>query len=178
MEVFVKFEEIRTPEDVYDWMDENIQYGWLDTENGQHIGEMKNFRKSYRTMSLEEILEYRFGTCIEQVALMKFLLDKIRVENKMFCCRIYEPDDYGNLEDDEHMHCFVLFYRDEKFYHMEHPNFQKKGIYEYASEDEAIKAIVDYYVELRGGKESPTTQFYEVPPGMSFQQFNAFINHQ
>ena len=97
-------------------MDENIQYGWLDTENGQHIGEMKNFRKSYRTMSLEEILEYRFGTCIEQVALMKFLLDKIRVE----------PDDYGNLEDDEHMHCFVLFYRDEKVYHMEHPNFQKR----------------------------------------------------
>ena len=107
-------------------MDENIQYGWLDTENGQHIGEMKNFRKSYRTMSLEEILEYRFGTCIEQVALMKFLLDKIRVENKMFCCRIQEPDDYGNLEDDEHMHCFVLFYRDEKVYHMEHPNFQKR----------------------------------------------------
>ena len=79
MEVFVKLGQIRTPEDVYDWMDENIQYGWLDTENGQHIGEMKNFRKSYRTMSLEEILEYRFGTCIEQVALMKFLLDKIRV---------------------------------------------------------------------------------------------------
>ena len=77
-------------------------------------------------MSLEEILEYRFGTCIEQVALMKFLLDKIRDENKMFCCRIHEPDDYGNLEDDEHMHCFVLFYRDEKVYHMEHPNFQKR----------------------------------------------------
>ena len=83
MEVFVKLGQIRTPEDVYDWMDENIQYGWLDTENGQHIGEMKNFRKSYRTMSLEEILEYRFGTCIEQVALMKFLLDKIRVENSI-----------------------------------------------------------------------------------------------
>ena len=93
----MKLGQIRTPEDVYDWMDENIQYGWLDTENGQHIGEMKNFRNSYRTMSLEEILEYRFGTCIEQVALMKFLLDKIRVENKMFCCRIYEPDDYGNF---------------------------------------------------------------------------------
>ena len=42
----------------------------------------------------------------------------------------------------------------------------------------AQEAIADYYVELRGGKESPTTQFYEVPPGMSFQQFNAFINHQ
>lgn len=48
----MKLGQIRTPEDVYDWMDENIQYGWLDTENGQHIGEMKNFRKSYRTIIL------------------------------------------------------------------------------------------------------------------------------
>ena len=76
------------------------------------------------------------------------------------------------------MHCFVLFYRDGKVFHLEHPNFKKKGIYEYDSEGDAIKAIVDYYVELRGGKESPTTQFYEVPGGLSFQEFNAFINHQ
>lgn len=174
----MKLDEIKTPEDVYEWVDENIQYGWLDAEGTKHIGEMKNFRKLYRTMSMEEIFEHKVGTCVEQVALMKFLLDKINVKNKLFCCRIYEPDDYGNLEEDEHMHCFVLFYRDGKVYHIEHPNFEKKGIYEYDSENAAIKAIVDYYIELRGGKESPTTRFYEVPQGMSFKEFNAYINHQ
>lgn len=61
---------------------------------------------------------------------------------------------------------------------MEHPNFEKKGIYEYDTESNAIKAIVDYYIELRGGKESPTTQFHEVPKGLSFKAFNAFINNQ
>lgn len=76
------------------------------------------------------------------------------------------------------MHCFVLFYRNDKVYHLEHPNFEKKGIYEYNSEKEAMKAIVNYYIELRGGKESPTTQFYEVPAGVSFREFNAFINNQ
>lgn len=174
----MRFDDIKTPEAVYGWIDENIQYGWLDIEDQAHIGEMKNFRKLYRTMSIEEILEYKIGTCIEQAAIMKFLLDKINIENKMFCCRIYEPDDYGNLEEDEHMHCFVLFYKDGKVYHMEHPNYEKKGIYEYDSEDDAIKAIVDYYIELRGGKESPTTQFYDVPKGLSFKNFNAFINNQ
>lgn len=171
-------EEIRTPEDVYEWIDENIQYGWLDIEGNQHIGEMKNFRKLYRTMSMEEMFEYKIGTCIEQAAMMKFLLDKINVTNKLFCCRIFEPDDYGNLEEDEHMHCFVLFYRDGKVYHIEHPNFEKKGIYEYDSQEDAKRAIIDYYIQLRGGKESPTTEFYDVPQGLSFQEFNAFINHQ
>lgn len=169
---------IKTPEDVFNWMDENIKYGWLDIEGNKHIEEMKNFRKLYRTMSLEEILEYKIGTCVEQVVIIKYLLDKIGIKNKMFCCRIYEPDDYGNLEEEEHMHCFVLFYKDGKVYHLEHPNFNKKGIYEYNSEDEAMNSIVNYYIELRGGKESPTTEFSEVPSGLSFREFNAFINNQ
>ncbi len=168
---------IKTPEDVYAWIDENIRYGWLDREGNQHIDEMKNFRKLYRTMSLEEILGHKIGTCIEQAALIHFLLNKIEIDNKMFCCRIYEPDDYGNLEEEEHMHCFVLFYRNGKVYHLEHPNHEKKGIYEYETEKDAMKTIVDYYIELRGGKESPTVQFNEVPEGLSFKDFNAFINN-
>lgn len=174
----MNLDRIKTPEDIYEWIDTNIQYGWLDTEGNKHIDEMKNFRKLYRTMSMEEIFEHKIGTCIEQVALIHNLLDKINIENKMFCCRIYEPDDYGNLEEDEHMHCFVLYHKDGKVYHLEHPNHEKKGIYEYASENDAINAILNYYVELRGGKESPTTQFFEVPGGLSFQSFNAFINNQ
>lgn len=95
---------------------------------------------------------------------MHFLLDKIQIKSKMYCCRIYEPDDYGNLEEDEHMHCFVLFERDGKIYHLEHPNPEKKGIYEYATEEEALKTIEDYYVELRGGKKVRPHSFMKCRP--------------
>lgn len=60
---------------------------------------------------------------------------------------------------------------------MEHPNFNKKGIYEYDSESDAIRKIVDYYIELRGGKDSPTKEFFEVPVVISFKEFNKYINH-
>ena len=60
---------------------------------------------------------------------------------------------------------------------MEHPNFTRTGIYEYSSEEEAINSIVQYYVKLRGGKDSPTKEFFDVPVGLSFQQFNAYINN-
>lgn len=93
----MEINNIKTPEDIFLWMDENMQYGWLDSEGSRHVGEMKNFRKQYRTMSVQETLEHKIGTCIEQAEVMHYLLDKINIKNKMFCCRIYEPDDYGNL---------------------------------------------------------------------------------
>lgn len=173
----MKLNEIKTSKDVYQFIDDNIAYGWIDINEQQHLNTMKEFRRIYRTMSIEEILKYKLGTCIEQVNLMHYLLNKINVKNKMYCCRIFEPDDYGNLEEEEHMHCFILYYENGKVYHMEHPNLDRKGIYEYNSESEAIKAIVDYYIELRGGKESPTKEFFEVPVGISFKEFNKYINH-
>lgn len=173
----MKLKEIKTSKDVYQFIDDNIAYGWIDINEQQHLNTMKEFRRIYRTMSIEEILKYKLGTCIEQVNLMHYLLNKINVKNKMYCCRIFEPDDYGNLEEEEHMHCFILYYENGKVYHMEHPNLDRKGIYEYNSESEAIKAIVDYYIELRGGKESPTKEFFEVPVGISFKEFNKYINH-
>lgn len=33
--------EIKMPEDIYAWIDGNIQYGWMDIEGKKHYGEMK-----------------------------------------------------------------------------------------------------------------------------------------
>lgn len=157
--------ELHTVEDVYEWIDKNIEYGWLGQDGKAHICEMKDFRRQYRTMSVSQTIQQKIGTCIEQVALMHELLDTIEVPNQMYCCRIFEPDDYGNLEEEEHMHCFLLYFQNGKTYHMEHPNVEQKGIYEYPTEEAALRTITEYYVKLRGGKESPTTCFSGVPAG-------------
>ena len=70
--------EIKTPEDILQFMKENIKYGWLDINGEKHIGNMKNFRRLYRTSSLNETLEFGVGTCIEQVNLMHIFLEKIK----------------------------------------------------------------------------------------------------
>lgn len=157
-------------------MKDNIQYGWLDINNNKHIGNMKDFRKLYKTISIEEILKQQVGTCIEQVALMKYLLDNINIESKMFCTRIYEPNDFAKLDEDEHMHCFILCFINGKVYHIEHPNWYKIGIYEYNSQDEAIEEINKYYINLSGGINRPVTEFFEVKSGLSFKEFNNYIN--
>ena len=94
----MKIENIKTPEDILEFMKSNIKYGWLDINNEEHIGNMKGFRSLYRISSLEETLNHKIGTCIEQVYLMKSLLDKINIPNKMFCTRIYEGEDFNDLD--------------------------------------------------------------------------------
>ena len=169
-------DKIKTPQDILDYMNGHIRYGWLDIDNEEHIGNMKNFRRLYRTSSIEEVLKHGLGTCIEQVMLMHYLLDRINVENKMFCTRVYEGRDFNNLEAEEHMHCFILYYMDGKVYQLEHPNWEKIGIHEYATEEDAINEINDYYVKMAEGKSRPIAEFFEVEPGISFKEFNLYIN--
>lgn len=169
-------ENIQTPQDVLDFMNERIKYGWIDINNEIHIGNMKNFRRLYRTSTLDETLKYGLGTCIEQVWLMKNLLDRINIPSKMFCTRIYEGKDFNNLEAEEHMHCFVLYYDNNKVFQIEHPNWERVGIYEFNSEFEAISKINDYYVKMAEGKSRPVTEFYNVEPNLSFKEFNEYIN--
>lgn len=169
-------EKIERPENILQFMQNNIKYGWLDINNEEHIGNMKDFRKLYRTSGLEETLVHGIGTCIEQVNLMSVLLNRINIPNKMFCTRIYEGQDFNNLEAEEHMHCFVLYYLNGKVYQIEHPNWERIGIYEYESEEIAISSINEYYINMSGGYARPVTQFYEVEANLSFKDFNNYIN--
>ena len=168
--------DIKTPEDILKFMKKNIKYGWLDINNQEHIGNMKDFRRLYRTSSIEEVLSHGIGTCIEQVYLMHYLLDLLEIPNKMFCTRIYEGKDFNDLDAEEHMHCFVLYYINGKVYQIEYPNWEKVGIYEFDNEEKALKEINDYYVKMVDGKARPITEYFEVVPNISFKDFNNYIN--
>lgn len=168
---------IKTINDVFEFIKNNIRYGWIDINQEIHIANMKNFRKLYKTMSLEEILSLGIGTCIDQVKLMKYLLDKINIKSKMFATRIYEPNDFSDLEASEHMHCFILCYIDGFVCHLEHPNYYHLGIYKYPNESIAIRKINKYYIDLSGGIPRPVTEFYQIKDNITFKQFNNYLNN-
>lgn len=165
---------VKTPQDVLSFMD-NIEYGYIDLSGKKHLNTLKEFRANYRTMTIEQILEDKIGTCIEQVFLMHHLLDKLRIPNKMFCTRIYETGEIDS-EEDEHMHCFVLYYDENGVHQIEHPNGEKKGIYDFNDERTAIDEINKVYVEMSGGVPRPVTEFFEVQQGLSFKEFNDYVN--
>lgn len=181
--------EIKTPDDILEYFKENIKYGWVGSDNIKRVNSMEAFRMYYRTSSIEDTINEKVGTCIEQVCLMNYLLNKLSVETKMFCTRLYEDETFNDLKAPERMHCFVLYYVDDKVYQMEHPDPERVGIWKYDSEDEAIKFLESRYenmtkedLEKKGLEvnfediKRTTTRFYDIPKGLSYKELNLYIN--
>ena len=180
--------KINNPSDVLSYMD-NIEYGWIGADDKKRIDTMKDFRKLYRTMPLDQVISRKVGTCIEQVYLMKVLLEKIKIKSKMYCARMYEDENFNDLDAKERMHCFLLFFIDNKVFQIEHPDPDRRGIHEYEDEKTAVKYIVNIYENMmkdeyeeenipapEGGFKRKVTEFYEVKSGLSYKDFNLYIN--
>ena len=168
--------DIKTPEDILEFMNKYIQYGYLGVNGEEYINTLKNFRKLYRTFSIEDTLKHGIGTCVEQVNLMHYLLTKINIPSRMFCTRVYEGEDFNNLEAEEHMHCFILYFIDDRVFQIEHPNPDRIGIHEYTNIDDAIEIIKEYYEKKSEGVVRQLTEYKEIPLGLTFKELNCYIN--
>lgn len=165
------FYDIETDNELMDYMDKNIAYGWLDMQNNPHIDTLTGFRENYKTSSIEEILSSKIGTCIEQAKLIKNFFDRIGLENKLYCHRRYET---GKLFDKEvRMHCFVLFHYQDKWYHFEHSNYDRRGIHKYDSIESAIENEINRCSER---DMLILTEIPDIPAGLTFKQFNEYVN--
>lgn len=168
----MSFDSINTPKELMDFMDINIKYGWIDKNGGKHFNNLKGFRENYRISSLNEMLKSGVGTCIEQAKMIKFFFDRKGIKNKVYCHRSYETEE--NYDKEVKMHCFVLFYYDNSWYHFEHSNVPKKGIHKYISLDTAIKNITSGFKER--GDIRKLTEIDSIPDKLTFKDFNQFVN--
>ncbi len=166
------FSDIKNQNELMNYMDMNISYGWIDKSGEKHVNTLDGFRESYRTSSIDESLEYKVGTCIEQAAIIKSFFDKIGLENKMYCFRRYETTE--NFDKEVKMHCFVLFRYQDNWYHFEHSNSDNKGIHKYNSIEDAIKKEIERHekTDIRELTEIPS-----IPSGLTFKEFNQYVNN-
>lgn len=171
-EVKDSVDDVNTPEELLNYMNKNILYGWIDKDKNQHINNLKNFRENYRLENIEEIKNNQLGTCIEQTLLEKYWFDKHNIPNIIFCHRAYENED--NYDNEVKMHCFLLYYLNNKWYHFEHSNQPYRGIHEYNSLDDFYTILSERYIE--DGKQRILSEFDYPNPGITFKEFNDFVN--
>ena len=166
------FDDVKTANDLMDFMNINIEYGWVDKQGNKHINNLKGFRENYRISPIDEMLETGLGTCIEQAKMIKHFFDKMGIENKLYCHRSYENEE--NFDKDVRMHCFVLFKYNDNWYHFEHSNRPKRGIHKYESIESAIQEITSGFEEH--GDIRKLTEIDSIPSGLTFKEFNDFVN--
>ena len=165
------FLSISSEAELMNFLDTNITYGWLDKNKGKHLNNLKNFRQNYKISRTEDTLASGLATCIEQAMLIKLGLEKLGFETRLYCYRAYETED--NFDKEVRMHCFVLYYNDDAWYHFEHSNRPLKGIHKYASLESAIESITSGY-EKRDIREC--TEIPNIVEGMTFKEFNEYVN--
>lgn len=165
-------DDVNTTEELLNYMNKNILYGWIDKDKKQHINNMINFRQEYKLESIDEIKKNKIGTCIEQTLLEKYWFDKHNIQNKIFCHRLFENEE--NFDKEVKMHCFLLYYLNNKWYHFEHSNQPYRGIHEYNSLDDFYTILSKHYCEE--GKIKILSEFDYPNPGITFKKFNDFVN--
>ena len=174
----MKMEDIKTPQDVLEFMKKNVGYGWVDVNGEIHEGNIKNARELYRTMSIDTVLENKMGTCIEQAYLIHYLLNKINVPNKLFCLRIFVPNPYKENDFLVYTHCFVLYYEGDKIYHLEYADKDRIGIYDYDEEYEVLYFLAGYYKNVHKGVGASLNVYDELPVGYNAIEINAYMEQQ
>ncbi len=172
---YFKEMNVLTPNDLLKYMNEHIIYGWKDVNGQLHDSSLNDFRKLYVTSSNEECIKNGNGTCIEQTLLEKAFMDEMDIT-----CKLYSLRDYRIRDDNEiaiRMHCFLLFFMNDKCYHFEHANAGMRGIHEYNSEDDAMALLTEYYKQRSDGHERILNEFSEIPAGLTFKEINDYLDN-
>lgn len=139
----MKFDDIKSPEELLEYMDENITYGFLG-KNGIRYTDASpsDWQEQYCVQSGEGVLKSKIGTCLDQTEFERLWFEKNNYSFKT----IFAWFEVGR-ENSFPTHAFLIYEKDNKYYWFEHAWDNLKGIHEFNSYEEAIKCFREKHFE-------------------------------
>lgn len=141
-------DNIKSPEELYQYMDNNIKYG-LTIDNKVYEWDLNGefqyiCQTKWRLQSSDELIKTGYGHCWDQVELERDWFQINNYEYKtFFICFLF---DYDNTYP---THSYLI-YKDKtknRYYYFEHADSNNKGIFEFDSYEEAIKYQLEKYLK-------------------------------
>lgn len=135
----MKFEDVKTPEDLFTFMEKHIQYGFVDgsgkiytpSESEEKFDE--DCKSVWRLASPEDIIKNGYGQCWDQVELERYWF----LENgyKIKTLYIWFELDFINPYN---THTYLIYEEGDKFCLFEHADEENKGIRKFDSYKDAL----------------------------------------
>ena len=138
--------DIKTPEELLDFMSNNINYGYLGKNSRvYHYGDPdfdSDFYKQYILESSDELINNLHGNCYDQVEFEREWFLKNGYEIKT----IYEMVklDYDNIYP---THSFLVYKYDNYWYWFENADYNNRGIHRFNTFDELLNYQYKKYIE-------------------------------
>jgi hypothetical protein len=128
--------QISSPEELMDWMNDNITYELVDDEYSNSNG--------VPTKTAEEVLETKTGHCAEQSYLEKEILDSLGFET--FLVMVKENNSKKEYGAEGSAHVFLV-YKDEdgKFCWFEHSMQHARGIHKYNNLEALLQDVANQW---------------------------------
>lgn len=142
----MKYEDIKNPIDLIEYMDSNIKYGFLDEYgNGYDLlndSEAVNYIDKWTMSTPEEVLEHGYAMAFDQV----------EFERDWFVKNNYEVRTYAvtmNVSDEGEcaIHTFLVYSDNGKWSLFENADGRNKGIYTFDFINQAITFEVEKHIE-------------------------------
>lgn len=129
-------DSINSPEELMDWMNDNITYELVDDEYSNSNG--------VPTKTAEEVLETKTGHCAEQSYLEKEILDGLGYES--FLVMVKENNSKKEYGAEGSAHVFLV-YKDEKdnYCWFEHSMQHSRGIHKYTSLEALLQDVANQW---------------------------------
>ena len=141
-----EYKELKTPEELMDYMKDNFEYGYLDKDNNIHHYDDPNYDdldwfNIYMLESEQDILETNVGTCFDMTELERDFLERNGYTVHTYFEMILL--DYNNPYP---MHSFLVYEKDSKYYYFEFSDYNNRGIYEYSNIIELLNDQIKKYM--------------------------------
>ena len=159
----MKYKDIKTPFDLYDYMKDNIKYGFVNQNKEKlfrkttpEIYYMDEIFRNYYFQSPEELLKSKCGICFDQNKLIKYWL-----KNNNYIVNTY----YTTIRN----HTIVVYYYNNEYYWFERTFDDYKGIHVFDSLDK----LFYYYIYVEDSLDS-NVEIYEydnIPYGVDLYDF-------
>ena len=162
--------DINTPQKVYDYLVDNVEYGFVSKNGTKYIRSKINSTKymnsiynHYYYQSPNELLLSKCGLCFDQVEFARYILSNNGYDVETFYTKI-------------HNHVFLVYKLDNKYFYFDTCIPHYRGIYSFND----IEELFTYYINIQN-TDLNEIEFYSysnIPYGCDFYDFIMNIRKQ
>ncbi len=167
-----RIEDIENAEELMDYMNKFLAFGYHDLNGKVHINTLDKFIELYRVPDINSIIKTGYGTCIEFNQFAYHVLKNMGLDAKIFILR-----DINHI--DTYRFTFILaFNKDGEWYIFDYNNSQKQEIRKVADLDKYNQEFKDNMGKSIPESSIELIEFTEIPSGLSYMEFHEYLSQK
>lgn len=179
------FKEIKTPEQLMKYLDQNFKYGVIDKKGNKYYNSNTDeFQRICETQwelrPVEAMLKAGVGHCYDQVEIEREWFSKNGYNVKTFWLSAYQD----GIQNSGFCHTYLMYQDNDTWKIFEHSDFSNKGIFTFKSISDAVKWQAKHQIKFAESCIKPLKEYvtcikeYNKPPTyVNMQEFSQFIDN-